>query len=67
MNDLEIESLLQSAGYEYDLGAGGYVYADAEEPDFFGTEEIADSLEIPVDDLIRWEAEQRHADEIAGG
>jgi hypothetical protein len=67
MNDLEIESLLQSAGYEFDLGAGGYVMADTDEPDFFGTEEIADSLEIPLDDLIRWEAEQRHADEIAGG
>jgi hypothetical protein len=66
MNDVEIESLLQGAGYQYDLGAGGYAFGDTDEADFFGTEEIADSLEIPLDDLIRWEAEQRHADEIAG-
>ena len=66
MNDLEIENLLSIAGYQYDLGAGGYVQEDAEESDYFGSEEIADSLEIPLDDLLRWEAQLRHADEIAG-
>ncbi|MGD1278772.1 MAG: hypothetical protein ABR964_16285 [Tepidisphaeraceae bacterium] len=65
MNDLEIESLLQDAGYRFDLAAGLYIVSDGDEGDFFDTQDIADELEIPVDDLIRWEAQQRYADDIA--
>jgi hypothetical protein len=66
MNDLEIESLLEESGYHYDLLSGLYLGPDGEEADFFDTEEVAGELEIPFDDLSRWETLQRHADEALG-
>jgi hypothetical protein len=67
MNDREIESLLNDAGYQYDLGAGLYVISDAIEPEYYDAEEVSGMLEIPLDDLFRWESEQRHVDETSGG
>ena len=61
MNDVEIESLLEEAGYRYDTVSGRYVEvaADAvEEAADYATEDIADQLSIPVEDLLRWEQEQ---------
>ncbi len=65
MNDREIESLLTDAGYQYDLGAGLYALVDGPEAEYYDAEEISGLLEIPLDDLVRWEAEQRHADETS--
>jgi len=65
MNDLEIEGLLRDAGYQYDLAAGLYALLDGPEAEYYDAEEVSDTLEIPLDDLCRWEAEQRHADETS--
>jgi hypothetical protein len=65
MNDLEIEGLLRDAGYQYDLAAGLYALLDGPEAEYYDAEEVSDTLEIPLDDLSRWEAEQRHADETS--
>ncbi len=60
MNDVEIESLLTEAGYRYDPLSGRYDVLDAADgEENFPTEDVADQLEIPLDDLLRWEQEQR--------
>ncbi len=56
MNDVELESLLEEAGYRYDPVSERYVVTDDETE--YTTEEVADQLEIPLEDLVRWEAEQ---------
>jgi len=59
MQDVELESLLQEAGYLYVPSIGRYRTADATDGDVdYATEDIADQLEIPIDDLMRWEQEQ---------
>jgi hypothetical protein len=59
MQDVEIESLLTEAGYRFSPATGRYETADAEADDLdYPTEDIADQLQIPVDDLIRWEESQ---------
>lgn len=62
MNDPEIESLLAEAGYTYDLAIGRYVPTDDAESEGYNTEDMAGIMEIPVDDLLRWEEEQQSAD-----
>jgi len=60
MNDIEIESLLEEAGYRYAPATGRYAFIDtaAEDAEDYATEDVADQLEIPVEDLLRWEQEQ---------
>lgn len=59
MQDVELESLLQEAGYVFVPTTGRYQTLDAGEGDVdYATEDIADQLEIPIDDLVRWEQEQ---------
>jgi len=59
MQDVELESLLTEAGYVYVPSTGRYRTADADDGDVdYATEDIADQLEIPIDDLLRWEQEQ---------
>ncbi len=66
MQDVELESLLQEAGYVFVTETGRYVTTDAEEADVdYATEDIADQLEIPIEDLVRWEQEQVGADQGA--
>lgn len=56
MQDVEIESLLTEAGYEFDAASGRYRTADGADGDEdYPTEDVADQLEIPIEDLIRWE------------
>ena len=65
MQDVEIESLLEEAGYQYNPVSGRYDIVGAGEDDETadqGSEDIADILEIPLEDLERWEAEQREQD-----
>jgi hypothetical protein len=59
MNDVEIESLLSEAGYRYNPASARYdtVEGDEDQGDL-ATEDVADQLEIPVEDLLRWEQEQ---------
>ena len=61
MEDVEIASLLEDAGYRYMPANGRYVaVSDAgEEDEDYATEDIADQLEIPIEDLLRWEQEQQ--------
>lgn len=66
MQDVEIESLLVEAGYTYNPLSGRYeiVNANADDEVFDqSSEDVADILEIPHEDLQRWEAEQTEADE----
>ena len=59
MQDVELESLLTEAGYVYVAQTGRYQTADATDGDVdYASEDIADQLEIPIDDLLRWEQEQ---------
>ncbi len=59
MQDVELESLLQEAGYQFDPISGRYMTADAAEQDVdYASEDVADQLEIPIEDLLRWEGEQ---------
>ncbi len=59
MQDVELESLLEEAGYQFDVATGRYRTSDAAEQDVdYATEDVADQLEIPIDDLVRWEQEQ---------
>jgi hypothetical protein len=59
MQDVELESLLQEAGYQFDPTSGRYMTADADEQDVdYASEDVADQLEIPIEDLLRWEQEQ---------
>jgi hypothetical protein len=68
MEDVEIESLLEDAGFCYDLGAKRYTGADSDDPDeIYNTEDIADALDIPVEDLVRWEHQHQKADESVTG
>lgn len=67
MNDAEIEGLLSDAGYQFDLGAGLYALVDGPEAEYYDAEEVSNMLEIPLEDLFRWESEQRHADETSAG
>lgn len=64
MNDVELESLLDDAGYRYDTIAGVFLTDTSQEVESYNAEEVADQLEIPLDDMIRWQQEQRHADEM---
>ena len=60
MNDVEIESLLDEAGYEYDAASRGYSPLGADEDtEVIASIDIADELQIPLDDLLRWEEEQQ--------
>src|SRR5262245_4733672 len=60
MHDIEIESLLNEAGYRYDAASGRYDAIDGDEDQGdYATEDVADQLEIPVEDLLRWEQEQQ--------
>ena len=59
MEDVELESLIQEAGYQFDPAIGRYVVTGSTEGDVdYATEDIADQLEIPIEDLVRWEQEQ---------
>ena len=59
MQDVELESLIQEAGYQFDPATGRYRTTDAADEDVdYATEDIADQLEIPIEDLLRWEQEQ---------
>ena len=66
MQDVEIESLLEDAGYAFNPTTGRYDVLATEQDDGEaydqGSEEVADILEIPIEDLQRWEAEQMEAD-----
>ncbi len=64
MMDVEIQSLLEEAGYQFNPLSGRYdiVAASADDEVYDqGSEEVADILEIPYEDLQRWEAEQSPA------
>lgn len=66
MNDMEIQSLLEDAGYRYDTASGQFLALGAHEDDeAFNPDEVADELEIPLDDLVRWQEEQGHADDAS--
>jgi hypothetical protein len=59
MEDVELESLIQEAGYQFDAATGRYIVTGATDGDVdYATEDIADQLEIPIEDLVRWEQEQ---------
>jgi hypothetical protein len=59
MQDVELESLLQEAGYTFDVASGRYRTADAADQDVdYASQDVADQLEIPIEDLLRWEQEQ---------
>jgi hypothetical protein len=59
MQDIEVESLLTEAGYRFAPDSGRYELMDGESDEMdYPTEDIADQLGIPVDDLIRWEEQQ---------
>jgi 3-polyprenyl-4-hydroxybenzoate decarboxylase len=59
MQDVELESLIQEAGYQFDPTSGRYRTLDSADEDVdYATEDIADQLEIPIEDLARWEQEQ---------
>ena len=66
MQDVEIESLLQDAGYMFNPSTGQYevenANADTDEVLEHNSEDVADILEIPIEDLQRWEQEQMEQD-----
>ena len=65
MQDVEIESLLTEAGYQFNTVSGRYDIVGAGEEDEVAdqsSDDIADILEIPLEDLQRWESEQLEAD-----
>ncbi len=63
MNDVELESLLTEAGYQYDPITGQYTeVVNASVDSVFASEQIADELEIPLEDLQRWESLQQAGD-----
>ena len=59
MNDSEISGLLIDAGYRYEGANGRYHNNDSSGDESisedFATEDVADELNIPVADLLRWE------------
>ena len=59
MQDVEVESLITEAGYRFAPATGRYELLDADDDELdYPTEDVADQLGIPVDDLIRWEEQQ---------
>lgn len=61
MIDEEIASLLEEAGYNFNVDSGRYQVvsgATSEEEVDHSSEFVADELGIPVEDLQRWEEEQ---------
>ena len=59
MQDVELESLLTEAGYRFDPTSGRYMTLDSDDQDVdYASEDVADQLEIPIEDLLRWEQEQ---------
>ncbi len=59
MQDVELESLLTEAGYRFDPLSGRYMTLDSNQQDVdYASEDVADQLEIPIEDLLRWEQEQ---------
>ena len=63
MNDQELASLLEDAGYQFNVESRRYnviVGATVDETDH-SSEFIADELGIPLEDLQRWEDEQLQA------
>jgi 3-polyprenyl-4-hydroxybenzoate decarboxylase len=68
VQDVEIESLLTEAGYQFMPASGRYEALDAVDDDVdYPTEDIADQLGIPIDDLIRWEEQQVEAADASEG
>ena len=65
MQDVEIESLLQEAGYTVNPSSGLYESGQGEDTAEQDSETVADILEIPLDDLQRWEEEQQEEDRTA--
>jgi hypothetical protein len=68
MQDFEIQDLLAAAGYSFNTISGRYDIVNAAEDDEVAdqtSEDIADILEIPLDDLQRWEIEQVQAERTA--
>jgi hypothetical protein len=65
MQDVEIESLLQEAGYTFNPASRLYETGQGEDAAEQDSETVADILEIPLDDLQRWEAEQQEVDRTA--
>jgi hypothetical protein len=68
MQDFEIQDLLATAGYSFNTISGRYEIVNAAEDDEVAdqsSDEIADILEIPIDDLQRWEIEQVQAEQAA--
>ena len=60
MNDQELASLLEEAGYQFNVTTRRYDVvsgATVGEEQGHGTEFIADELGIPQEDLLRWEDE----------
>jgi RecJ-like exonuclease len=62
MNDPEIQSILEDAGYSYDPVSEQFFARTESEEAVYELEEVAGELEIPVDDLMRWQEEQAQAD-----
>ena len=68
MQDVEVESLIAEAGYRFEPATGRYQLVDGEGDDTdYPTEDIADQLGIPVDDLIRFEEQQVAAADAGEG
>ena len=70
MLDVEIESLLDEAGYAYNPATRRYdvaIPAEGEDDVGWASEDVADQLGIPLEDLQRWEAEQAQADSAGEG
>jgi hypothetical protein len=66
MQDFEIQDLLAAAGYSFNTVSGRYDIVNAGEDDEVAdqsSEDIADILEIPLDDLQRWEIEQAQSEQ----
>jgi len=68
MNDQELASLLEEAGYQFNVSTRRYdvlMGATAGEEGGHSSEFIADELGIPQEDLLRWEEEMVAA--VGGG
>jgi hypothetical protein len=64
MNDVEVQSLLEEAGYRYDVVSGQFCCDLPVEGEVHELQDVSEELEIPLDDLIRWHEEQGHNDEL---
>ncbi len=68
MENVEIESVLEEAGFLYDIGAHRFVSDNSEDTDeCYEAQDIADALDIPLEDLARWEQLQQHRDDAMAG